>query len=254
MIHFDRPGDAPNVLVTRGSLQTTTDCDSYDLHTADYHSASRKFEFNSNIYGHVSVKNALIEAQHGKCFACESKVQHIAYGDVEHYRPKGGYRQTEEEALQTPGYYWLAYDWTNLFFACQLCNQRFKKNLFPLQDPTTRVRSHHDIGNIGNEQPLFINPSVEDPEQHISFRKEIPYAINGNVRGDVTIKGLGLDREALNEERRIIYSRLEALYLIAHVLPPSPYTQNARNEIELALQDSARYSNMARAAITAQFS
>lgn len=254
MIHFDRPQDPPNILLTRGAPQTTTDCTSYDLHTVDYQSAVRSFEFNSEVYGHQSVKNALIEAQHGKCFACESKVRHISYGDVEHYRPKGGYRQSENDALQTPGYYWLAYDWRNLFFACQLCNQRFKRNLFPLEDPTNRMRSHHDMNNIAAEQPLFINPSLEDPQQHISFRKEIPYAINGNARGDVTIKGLGLAREDLNEERRIIYTRLQALYRIAYVLPASPYSQDARHEVETALRDSARYANMARAAVAEQFS
>jgi hypothetical protein len=49
--------------------------------------------------------------------------------------------------LEQPGYFWLAYVWANLFLACQLCNQSFKKNLFPLADPAKRARSHlHDLG------------------------------------------------------------------------------------------------------------
>ena len=48
------------------------------------------FEFDSSVYGHKTVKKALIEAQHGKCCFCEAKVVHISYGDVEHFRPKGG--------------------------------------------------------------------------------------------------------------------------------------------------------------------
>ena len=67
---------------------------------------------------------------------CESKVSHIAYGDVEHFRPKAGYRQRPEDPLVQPGYYWLAYEWSNLLFCCQLCNQRFKATIS--RSPTTR--------------------------------------------------------------------------------------------------------------------
>ena len=55
-----------------------------------------------------SVKDALREAQHGKCAFCESKISHIAHGDVEHFRPKAGYRQNPEDPLVQPGYYWLS--------------------------------------------------------------------------------------------------------------------------------------------------
>jgi hypothetical protein len=253
MIRFARPEDAPNILTSRGNAKTESDCQQYDLHPNDYSSGTSTFEIDSKIYGHSSVKDALILAQHDKCFACESRVSHISFGDVEHYRPKGGYRQYEGDPLQTPGYYWLAYDWTNLFFACQICNQRFKKNLFPLQDPATRMRSHHDKANIALEQPLFIDPSTEDPEEFISFRKEIPYAVDGNIRGQTTIDALGLSRESLNDERRELYTLLYHVYLIAYVNDASPATQGAQDVLNLAMSDSARYANMVRAAMRAGF-
>nr|WP_239015299.1 AAA family ATPase [Archangium violaceum] len=78
----------------------------------------------------------------GKCAFCESQLAHISYGDVEHFRPKAGWRQEEGGPLGRPGYYWLAYEWTNLFLACTLCNQQFKRNLFPLRTPSRRARSH----------------------------------------------------------------------------------------------------------------
>jgi hypothetical protein len=40
--------------------------------------AHRDFEFDGGIYGHRSVKDALREAQHGKCAFCESKIAHIS--------------------------------------------------------------------------------------------------------------------------------------------------------------------------------
>jgi uncharacterized protein (TIGR02646 family) len=165
-----------------------------------YDQGERDFEFDSGIYAAKSVKNALIKAQHGKCCFCESRVLHVDYGDVEHFRPKGGFRQKESDALSKPGYYWLAYDWSNLFLSCALCNQRYKGNLFPLLDPSKRARSHRD--DIRDEQPLFIHASADDPEKCIGFRAETPYAIGGSRRGRATIGALALDRPELQELRR----------------------------------------------------
>jgi hypothetical protein len=72
--------------------------------------------------------------------------------------------------LRKPGYYWLAYEWNNLFLACQLCNQLFKKNLFPLLDPTTRAASHKD--NVENEKPAFIDPTIDDPKNLFPFAEK----------------------------------------------------------------------------------
>ena len=45
-----------------------------------------------------------------------------------------------------------------------------------------------------NENPLFINPETENPEDFISFRGEIPFAVDGNFRGKTTIESTGIDR------------------------------------------------------------
>ena len=118
-------------------------CEQYDSSPDSYKSGAKAFasrDFESGIYGAKSVKQALQKAQHGKCAFCESKITHIAYGDVEHFRPKAGYRQCPKDPLVRPGYYRLAYEWSNLFFCCTLCNQRFKGNHFPLADPARRAQ------------------------------------------------------------------------------------------------------------------
>ena len=55
-----------------------------------YQTGVRDFDFKSAIYGHTSIKKILKKIQSKKCCFCESKVPHIAHGDVEHFRPKGG--------------------------------------------------------------------------------------------------------------------------------------------------------------------
>jgi len=166
----------------------------------DYDDGERDFDFKPSIYGAKSVKNALIKAQHGKCAFCESKILHVDFGDVEHFRPKGGWKQAESDDLTQPGYYWLAYEWSNLFLSCAICKQRHKRNVFPLRDPAIRAESHHD--DIADEEPVFIDPGAEEPTEFIGFRSEIAYGEDDANRGKSTIESLGLNREVLAEVRR----------------------------------------------------
>jgi hypothetical protein len=127
VIRIKKPTQAPAVLLNRGVKSARQFCEQYDADAEAYMNGSAKFGFNAGLYRSRSVKIALQKAQHDKCAICESEVTHIAYGDVEHFRPKAAYRQSASGPLVRPGYYWLAYDWSNLLFCCQLCNQRFKR-------------------------------------------------------------------------------------------------------------------------------
>ena len=245
MIRIRKPDAAPGILRNRGVTQTDADKASYDGAPQDYRSGDKTFEFKGSIYGAKSVKNALTKAQNDKCCFCEAKVTHVAYGDVEHFRPKGGYRQDPDDPLGRPGYYWHAYAWENLFFSCQLCNQRYKKNLFPLRNPGQRARSHHD--DSATEEALFIDPGTMNPEEFISFRQEYPYPIDDSDLGRMTIDALGLDREALAERRR---DHLTALLLVKVLAESdSPEADDARDYLHRSIQDSAEYAAMARAAL-----
>lgn len=255
MISITKPEKIPQILENRGKTVTDNLCQNYLQDKADYQSGKKKFEFASDIYGSKSVKTALIKAQHGKCFLCESRITHISYGDVEHFRPKGGWCQTKEDKIKTPGYYWLAYNWANLFLSCQLCNQRFKKNLFPLENETDRAISHEI--ELRKENPLFVNPSTENPEDFISFRGITPYAIDENPKGEATIENAGLKREEINENRLELYLPLKELYLIANGMPETPFKEQAQEVLQRRLQacqsNQHQYSAMFRSAIKDNF-
>ena len=200
MIRVVRPTSPPAILQTRGQAERKKLCQQYDAAPDDYRSGEKKFSFKSAIYGHPTVKNRLCQSQHGKCAFCESKVKAVAHGDVEHFRPKAGCQQHATDELGKPGYYWLAYEWSNLLFSCQMCNQQGKKNLFPLDNPADRATCHHD--DLAKEAPLLIDPTHLDPESLIGFREEVAFPRNGNSVGKATIEILGLNRETLREERR----------------------------------------------------
>ena len=110
MIRIRRPAEAPTVLRTKGKARRRVLCALHTRFAQDYRSGKRTFTFDSAIYAGKEVKDALIGMQHGKCAFCESRITHIAYGDVEHFRPKAGVRQEPGDKLQRPGYYWLAYE------------------------------------------------------------------------------------------------------------------------------------------------
>lgn len=245
MIRIHKPASPPDVLAVQGRPESQSNCDAYAKNSGAYDHGTAKFSFDSGLYGHSSVKEALIEAQHDKCCFCESKISHISYGDVEHFRPKAGYRQSPDDPLGRPGYYWLAYEWTNLYLACQLCNQRFKKNTFPLQDPGHRCLNH--LGDLVLEEPLFIDPVEVDPEDHIEFSAEQPMARNGSPQGAVTIQALGLQREPLRERRFDRYKILLSLKNVVAKLPSDdPDRQEALAILNNSVKDSAEYAAMAR--------
>ncbi len=248
MIRIHKPKEEPEVLRKRGRKKCGTMKSRYTRFSDDFDKGEKKFDFNSGIYGRSSVKEALIDAQYGKCAFCESKVTHVAPGDVEHFRPKKGYRQRKGDPLGRPGYYWLAYEWSNLLFACEICNRRHKRNLFPLQNPSQRARSHHD--NYRREKPLFIHPAEEDPAQFIEFHKHEVVALH--PRGAVTIVALGLDRPELDVRREKRYEILESLYDLA--ILNIPQSEKARRLLEESAQNRSEYAAMARAALKAGFS
>jgi uncharacterized protein (TIGR02646 family) len=195
MISINKPA-APHKLL-EGVALNAANCTSFANNSQVYEAGTLNFEIASNFYGHASVKKVLRSAQHGKCCFCEGKFEANAAADVEHYRPKKYSQQAKGSPKIFPGYYWLAYDWSNLYYSCQVCNRSHKKNFFPLRHPNARVRSH--LGNLAQEEPLLVDPGVCDPRDHIRFRSEIAFGMTDD--GTETVNVVGLNRAALVEER-----------------------------------------------------
>lgn len=256
MIRIQKPSTIPEKLVRDGKNKRRSHCSSYSRNPAAYQSANKSFLFDRSIYAHISVKQSLIKAQYGKCCFCERLIG--TDGDVEHFRPKQAYKQSAGEPLQRPGYYWLAYEWDNLYLACPGCNQRHKQNLFPLQNPTERATNHQQ--NITSEKPLFIDPAKDNPEEFIGFRGEIAFAIEGNLRGQATCDALKLNQRSLPEARLQRLQQLKALWQIVQLAAKQPkntelkkVAEEAQEELNKAIQDCAEYSAASRWAIRTKF-
>lgn len=148
---------------------------------------------------------------HGKCAYCESDVRVNQPGDIDHWRPKSAVRdqngcpvksQTENRKTRAVvsrehlGYYWLAYDWTNLLLSCQSCNRVMRVNGQRVgkgaQFPVVGFRAF-DPGDEVNECPLLINPMFDDPREHMEISPQDGMIIPRTERGQATIDIFGLN-------------------------------------------------------------
>lgn len=193
--------EAPEKLIKNGTAQTKIDIEEYSNNKLKYDSGASKFEALSTIYNSDIVRETLEAIQKNKCCYCETKSTR-SNSDVEHFRPKAAYSSDFKGKSMYPGYFWLAYDWDNLFLACQVCNQIFKNDFFPIEEENTRAQLN-DF-NIENENSLFVHPSKDEPEAEIEYRESIPYG--KTEKGKKTIAYLGFGSLEHGKEFSIEYS------------------------------------------------
>jgi uncharacterized protein (TIGR02646 family) len=177
------------------------------LHEAGAHEA------RASVYGNDQVRAALEELFHDKCAYCESRVSAVADWDVEHFRPKGKVAERDGH----PGYYWLAYEWSNLYPSCSHCNQRRKDrprwgdlqyagsggkmDQFPLEDESSRALSPDD--DLGTEARLLLDPCADRPEEHLRYTVDGQVvAVVGSRKAEVSIDVFHLRRRRLRDQRR----------------------------------------------------
>ncbi len=188
-------------------------------------------------YQYKQIRDSFLICQKNKCAYCECSIYMGTNNSIEHYRPKNSYIQKHGRKEHRPGYYWLAYDLSNLFVACTTCNST-KANFFPLLLHTTRCSNHHE--SIAKEDPLIINPLEIDPTDHIFFDKNI--IKSKTQKGKITIKYLDLNRINLLDERNNVYDSLFLLKLFSNRSKKGLI--NYRRRLQEAEEGKTQYSKM----------
>jgi hypothetical protein len=141
-----------------------------------------------------NAKKQLKKEANEKCAYCEAATAVVAHGDVEHFRPKSIY-------------WWLAYCYDNYLFSCQICNQSYKGDSFPifgilmqltppLPAPFPNNLTNDDLSKIAamfapdplndaegypmtnfrqaalNEEAGLVDPYLEDPEPYFKWEAD----------------------------------------------------------------------------------
>jgi hypothetical protein len=86
--------------------------------------------------------------------------------DIDHFEP------LTRNPLRT-------FDWLNHLLACALCNSHNKRDRFPVD---------------GDGQPLLIDPTVEDPFDHLSLTLSLGRYVSLSAKGRATIEVCDLNR------------------------------------------------------------
>jgi uncharacterized protein (TIGR02646 family) len=162
-------------------------------------------------YKHKEIKRTLEEMCQKKCAYCESKLSHVAYGHIEHFRPFSRFED-------------LCFDWENLFLSCEICNgKRYKSDKFP----------------ITNNGETIINPAEDEPSEHLEFlidpATKLCYVGYKTARGKITEECLGLNRADLLQYRSTYIKKLIAIGAFAKE------NEEARNLLEEATHITQPY-------------
>lgn len=170
MVHIDK-NEIPPIGLTDNK---------WDKIKADLLIEKNDHKANSKCYRDTTLET-LRELYFNKCACCErSRGEEL---QVDHYRPKKARQNKNKIVYNHSGYYWLAYEWSNLMPLCGSCNNS-KSNYFPLKDEAKRVTSpSHQLAYnskelYAHEKPLFVNPEIDSqPEKHFK------YLSNGEIEG-----------------------------------------------------------------------
>lgn len=169
-----------------------------------------------NKYNHPDVKEVLKKETYCKCMYCESYISAVAPEHIEHYRPKDIYHN-------------LTFEWSNLGLACPWCN----------------IKKHNKF----DEQCSFINPYVDNPENHfVSLGTMICHKPN-DKRAHLTELELELNRPELIEARK---NRIDAILPLIdqYNAEQNPSLKSIlRKNIEKEIAEDKPYSMCAKAVI-----
>jgi uncharacterized protein (TIGR02646 family) len=159
--------------------------------------AQREAPFDVSIYKDREVREALLELFHSKCAYCETPLPGVSLIEIDQFRPKA--RAVDLDGrIAHDGYWWLAYDWSNLYAACRNCN-RLKGSRFPLE-PNTQRAMFETRTAVAAERRLLLDPCEDDPQEHLVFLDDGRVA-SSTDRGRTTIDMFGLNRESLVRDR-----------------------------------------------------
>ena len=162
-----------------------------------------------NRYKKDDIKAALKEMYGGLCCYCEGSIDMVAFGEIEHRRPKHSF----------PAY---TFEWDNLHWACPRCNRK--------------------KGNKWNEQYPILDSVSDTISEHLG------YELNGEIRWDIshrgktTIEHTDLNRQALREAR--ICLAKDTLESILELNNNSDFPDAERVRKDLEQQTSGKFGSL----------
>lgn len=232
--------------------------------------ASTTVKFNATFW--KNAKQQLKKESFNKCAYCEADTAVVAHGDVEHYRPKSEY-------------WWLAYTYDNYLYACQICNQTYKSDNFPISgkafpppvippgatpasietllgklspDPLGKgagiTLAAYEAAHFA-EQAHLLNPYLDDPATYFAYEaddvigevKLIPTEAKHAHIVKAAESYYGINRTELRSARYQVYRTFRIIKRFLNQMEPSdPDWQETSDTYKDMLSDEHLFAGMCR--------
>jgi uncharacterized protein (TIGR02646 family) len=170
----------PSNWINRSTQETKRVLDCFK-ENKNYKFTKKDLRFYKNKEVHLNLEKLFYD----KCAYCEREIIR-SYWDVEHYRPKSRY-------------YWLVYNWNNLYLSCNKCNRARKNDQFPLEIEEARISDPDS--DIASEKPLLLDPCNDDPEECLIFDLEGETSAISS-KGETSIQIFNLNDAKLRKRRK----------------------------------------------------
>lgn len=210
MIFVDRSAvPVPEVFTSSRMIEERDRVYSLLRNASQEHLDQLRVTFDDTIW--KQAREVAMQLFYGKCAFCESRIDITQrFGDLEHFRPKHSAQDLEGRKGAHLHYAWLVYEWDNLLIVCAACNRPHtlpdgtmagKWNRFPVRGARAPFLS--SVAECrATEDALLIDPTFDQPSEHLVFDPDTGLCAGLTEKGTVTIQLLGLNREGLIEERR----------------------------------------------------
>jgi AAA domain, putative AbiEii toxin, Type IV TA system len=240
VIHVDRGRVRPPKALSDTRARTARD-DAREFFSRPARSRRQlSFSFDPSVFAGPDVVDALGDLFMNKCAFCESAVGLTAPAQVVQLRPPQAALDLEGN-MAPDHYWWLAYEWENLYLSCPQC-ARVRGTRFPVA--ATRARPDTKGPKLDNERPLLLDPCRDDPERHLLYLPD-GTVVSDDERGRATCDMFDLNRSPLVEARRAAAAVLED-ELAALMRRGKPGAELPRSAVEPLLDPAREFAGMRR--------
>ena len=164
-----------------------------------------KLLFDDSLINNPDVMNRLWGDFEGLCAVCELSLSDRD-ARIHRWRPTQGAVSISGKT-SSKHYYWLAYEWDNLYLLCLRCSES-QGLKFPISGARARVGAKG--ADLLGERPLLLDPCKDDAEQLLVYQKSGEVTAR-DLRGHTTIEVFSLNRRELVEQRREVADKAATL-------------------------------------------
>jgi 5-methylcytosine-specific restriction endonuclease McrA len=241
-----------------------------DIEAAEPGDRKKLIEKNAKLWR--DLKTTLADFSYNKCWYCETK-ELRSDRVVDHFRPKNRVAERKDH----PGYWWLAFEWSNYRYSCTFCNSYRKSEKdkpaggkadhFPIVDENRRAANPAD--SIDDEFPMLLDPVKNGDSLLVTFdddgsavpiypdEKSIPHQ-----RAKASIAFYHLDHPEIKERRYQVCREIKQLVVEgdrammrqdegpAAALPANECFEGVLRRLREMIDKTAEYSRAARAALS----